>query len=294
MAFGAGRTAALAARGRRRWSSAGWRCCPRCRASTTTTCCCRSRCVHRHVLAGPALRERGPRRGIALASRSGCGLRALRRRRRDDSVLFTLAITVGAPVARRPPAAQPRRPARHAARKAALLERRREDAAGRAVVDERTRIAGELHDVVAHALSGMTVQATGARRLALTRPELAQAAFEAIEHSGREALDELRRLLGVLRRRTRSSRSRRSRRCATSSRSRGGRPRPDCRSSLQVEGEARELAPGSTSPPTASSRTRSPPRSSRRRGPRRGPAALRRRRAGDRRPRRRTAVTPGR
>ena len=47
---------------------------------------------------------------------------------------------------------------------------RAQDAAGRAVVDERTRIAGELHDVVAHALSAMTVQATGARRLALTRP----------------------------------------------------------------------------------------------------------------------------
>src|SRR4051794_27843402 len=83
---------------------------------------------------------------------------------------------------------------------AALLERRREEAAGRAVLDERTRIAGELHDVVAHALSAMTVQATGARRLALTRPELALAAFGAIETAGREALDELRRLLGVLRR----------------------------------------------------------------------------------------------
>ena len=82
----------------------------------------------------------------------------------------------------------------------ALLERRNREAAGRAVVDERTRIAGELHDVVAHALSAMTVQATGARRLALTRPELARAAFAAIETAGREALDELRRLLGVLRR----------------------------------------------------------------------------------------------
>jgi signal transduction histidine kinase len=84
--------------------------------------------------------------------------------------------------------------------KAALLERRRADAAGRAVVDERTRIAGELHDVVAHALSAMTVQATGARRLTLTRPALARDAFGAIESAGREALDELRRLLGVLRR----------------------------------------------------------------------------------------------
>jgi signal transduction histidine kinase len=46
----------------------------------------------------------------------------------------------------------------------------------------------------------MTVQATGARRLTLTRPELARAAFDAIESAGREALDELRRLLGVLRR----------------------------------------------------------------------------------------------
>jgi len=84
--------------------------------------------------------------------------------------------------------------------KTAQLEHRRIDAAGRAVVDERTRIAGELHDVVAHALSAMTVQATGARRLTLTRPALARDAFGAIETAGREALDELRRLLGVLRR----------------------------------------------------------------------------------------------
>jgi signal transduction histidine kinase len=71
---------------------------------------------------------------------------------------------------------------------------------GDTVADERTRIARELHDVVAHALSAMTVQATVARRLALTRPELAREAFGAIETAGREALDELRRLLGVLRR----------------------------------------------------------------------------------------------
>jgi len=58
----------------------------------------------------------------------------------------------------------------------------------------RTRIAGELHDVVAHALSAMTVQATAARRLTLTRPELAREAFAAIETAGREALDDRRRI----------------------------------------------------------------------------------------------------
>src|SRR3954451_24300998 len=66
------------------------------------------------------------------------------------------------------------------------------------IAHERTRIAGELHDVVAHALSAMTVQATGARRLALPRPDLALAAFGAIEAAGGEALGEMRHLLGVL------------------------------------------------------------------------------------------------
>jgi signal transduction histidine kinase len=76
--------------------------------------------------------------------------------------------------------------------------RRREEAAA-AVLDERTRIAGELHDVVAHALSAMTVQASGARRLATKDPDKAREAFAAVETTGREALTELRRLLGVLR-----------------------------------------------------------------------------------------------
>ena len=62
------------------------------------------------------------------------------------------------------------------------------------------RIAGELHDVVAHALSAMVVQASGARRLAERDPQRAADAFQAVETSGREALTEIRRLLGVLRR----------------------------------------------------------------------------------------------
>lgn len=69
-----------------------------------------------------------------------------------------------------------------------------------AVLAERARIAGELHDIIAHALSGMVVQASAARRLTDTSPERAREAFGSVEESGREALGELRRLLGVLRR----------------------------------------------------------------------------------------------
>jgi signal transduction histidine kinase len=72
--------------------------------------------------------------------------------------------------------------------------------AEQAVADERTRIAGELHDIIAHALSGMVVQAAGARRLADRDADRARESFAAIEASGRDALAELRRLLGVLRR----------------------------------------------------------------------------------------------
>jgi signal transduction histidine kinase len=83
--------------------------------------------------------------------------------------------------------------------KAARAQQQRAAQAEAAAVEERTRIAGELHDVVAHALSAMTVQAGAARRLADREPARAATAFAAVEHTGREALTELRRLLGVLR-----------------------------------------------------------------------------------------------
>jgi signal transduction histidine kinase len=83
--------------------------------------------------------------------------------------------------------------------KAQRAEQDRAEEAEAAALEERTRIASELHDVVAHALSAMTVQATAARRLADRDPGKAAAAFSAVEGTGREALTELRRLLGVLR-----------------------------------------------------------------------------------------------
>jgi signal transduction histidine kinase len=81
----------------------------------------------------------------------------------------------------------------------AQLERERVAEARRMVAEERTRIARELHDVVAHRVSMMTVQAGAAKTVAADDPEGAQRAMEAVEKAGRQALDELRHLLGVLR-----------------------------------------------------------------------------------------------
>ena len=71
--------------------------------------------------------------------------------------------------------------------------------AQRAVADERARIARELHDVVAHQVSMMTVQAGAAKTIARDDPDLAIDAMGDVERAGREALGELRHLLGVLR-----------------------------------------------------------------------------------------------
>jgi signal transduction histidine kinase len=79
------------------------------------------------------------------------------------------------------------------------LEREREENARRAVFDERVRIARELHDVVAHHVSMMGVQAGAARLVLGRKPGMAKEALSSIEDSSRQAVTELHRLLGFLR-----------------------------------------------------------------------------------------------
>ena len=79
------------------------------------------------------------------------------------------------------------------------LEREQEAAALRAVEDERARIARELHDVVSHTVSTMVVQAQAADALLDRDPDGTRTALRAIDESGRQALTELRFLLGLLR-----------------------------------------------------------------------------------------------
>ena len=84
--------------------------------------------------------------------------------------------------------------------RALQLERERDQQARLAAADERARIAREMHDVVAHNLSVMIALADGAQLTA--DPAAAERAMGAVSSTGREALDEMRRLLGVLREHT--------------------------------------------------------------------------------------------
>jgi signal transduction histidine kinase len=85
------------------------------------------------------------------------------------------------------------------ASRAARLEREREEQARIAVAEERARIARELHDIVAHNVSVMTVQAGAVRRLLAPEQERERETLLGVEQTGREALNEMRRLLGMLR-----------------------------------------------------------------------------------------------
>ena len=101
------------------------------------------------------------------------------------------------------------RQAEEAKERARRAEREREERALLAVSEERARIARELHDVVAHSVSVIAVQA-GGRPPAPAQPEQAESArrCSSIEQTGREAMAEMRRMVGVLRRPERGARAR--------------------------------------------------------------------------------------
>jgi signal transduction histidine kinase len=107
-----------------------------------------------------------------------------------DNVVF-LALILGAPWV-----------AGRAVRQRRLNDRELEQEktrAAAAIMEERARIARELHDVVAHSISVMVIQARGGRRVLRSDPADARDAFAVIERTGQQALDEMRRLLDMLR-----------------------------------------------------------------------------------------------
>ena len=105
-------------------------------------------------------------------------------------ILWTIAFTLG----------RGYREADEARERAARAEREREERALAAVTEERARIARELHDVVGHSVSVMTVQASAVRRLLRPEQKREREALLVVERTGREALSEMRRMVGVLRR----------------------------------------------------------------------------------------------
>jgi signal transduction histidine kinase len=92
-----------------------------------------------------------------------------------------------------------RESAAQAAQRAALFAADREARAIEAVAEERARLARELHDVVGHALNVVVIQAGAAQRVMEKKPQLAREALASIETAGRQALQDVERMLGILR-----------------------------------------------------------------------------------------------
>ncbi|MGH9126667.1 MAG: histidine kinase, partial [Acidimicrobiales bacterium] len=84
-------------------------------------------------------------------------------------------------------------------RRARRLQVEEDRSAQLAVAEERVRIARELHDIVAHGVSLMTIQIAAARRVADSKPEASGASLQAAEDTGRQTLNELDSMLSVLR-----------------------------------------------------------------------------------------------
>ena len=123
-------------------------------------------------------------------------------------------------------------------RRAQLAERERDLAAREAVVEERARIARELHDAIAHNVSMMVVQAGAERRVLDERTASTREVLETIEQIGRGALTEMRRLVGMLRSDARRPARAAAGARATCRRSSRSCARPACRSSCTSRASA--------------------------------------------------------
>jgi signal transduction histidine kinase len=124
------------------------------------------------------------------------------------------------------------------------LEREQQERARHAAAEERNRISRELHDVVAHSVSVMVIQTQAARRVATGDREAARDALSSVQSCGRDALMEMRRMIGVLRHRDEelagATAPALSQLGALVARARAaGLP-----VELRIDGEARDLSPG--------------------------------------------------
>ena len=111
----------------------------------------------------------------------------------SSTVILVTAFVLGDNLQRR------REAASVLAERAERAEREQDLIAHQRVAAERTRIARELHDVVAHSVSVMVIQSAAARRNLAIDPAIAETALTAIEDTGRQTMNELRNILGVLR-----------------------------------------------------------------------------------------------
>jgi signal transduction histidine kinase len=175
-----------------------------------------------------------------------------------SDLVFTGVIVVGAPFLAGRALRERRERADELEVLADQLAQERERSAELAVLDERHRIAREMHDVVAHSVSLMVVQAGAARRTLESDPARSAAALLSAEDTGRQALAELRRVLGLLRGSPDPSSSSRSPGWPSSARWWSGRARPVSTSTSPCTGSRSRCRPASTSPSTASCRRRSP------------------------------------